>query len=234
MTAQQPRAGHIAVLIIDDHPIVRESLSRIIAAQSDMRVAGAVGSRKEAYEVVATANPDVVVIDVALADAHGLDLVRDFRTQFEDIRFVVFSMYDERLYAERAIQNGAHGYVMKSQPTELLLQAIRLAATNDYFVSKPVLSRILRKMGPGSSVSDAASPITSLTDRELEVYQLIGQGQDASTIADRLSLSRKTVETYRRRIKEKLELESLTALMQHAMRWTDSQSSRAIEDRAPE
>jgi len=224
MNAPHTMGDRIRVLIIDDHPIVRDSLARLIASQTDMTVSGAVGSKKEAYDVIDEAGPDVVVIDVALADAHGLDLVRDLRAQYEDIRFVVFSMYDERLYAERAIQNGAHGYVMKNQPTELLLQAIRAGAANDYFVSKPVLSRILRKMGPGSNVSEAASPITSLTDRELEVYQLIGQGQDATTIADRLSLSRKTVETYRRRIKEKLELDSLTALMQHAMRWTDSQS----------
>lgn len=214
----------IRVFIIDDHPIVRESIAAIISQQPDMVVSGSASSKRDVYAAFTLHAPDVAIVDVALADSHGLELIQDLRTQFEDSRFVVFSMYDERLYAERAVKSGAHGYVMKSQSAKMLVQAVRMASTNDYYLSKSMLSMILRQMGPHHVAEPSGPSISNLTTRELEVFQMIGQGQDASKIADRLALSRKTVETYRRRIKEKLDLDSLTELLHHAMRWTDSQS----------
>lgn len=214
----------IRVFVIDDHPIVRESIASLIAEQPDMVVSGTAGTKKEVYDGFALSAPDVAIVDVALSDSHGLELIQDLRAQFDDARFVVFSMYDERLYAERAVKSGAHGYVMKNQSVKMLVQAVRMANANDYYLSKSMLSTILRQMGPNQTIPESGSPVANLTTRELEVFQMIGQGQDASKIADRLALSRKTVETYRRRIKEKLELDSLTELLHHAVRWTDSQS----------
>ena len=215
----------IRVLIIDDHPIVRDSLSRLVNGQADMVVVGAAGNASEAHAAVRTQRPDVIVLDIALADAHGLELLQNLLGPETATRAVVFSMYDDRTYAERAIRSGAHGYVMKSSPTQSLLDAIRSARRSEYFLSTPVLSRILRSLSKGGSVvTNEDQPFANLTDRELEVYQLLGHGMHVTGIAEQLNLSRKTVETYRRRIREKLELDSITELLQHAIQWTHTQS----------
>jgi DNA-binding NarL/FixJ family response regulator len=224
MPDSSPIYNKIKVLVIDDHPIVRNSVTSLITGQLDMSVVGAADTKASVYSLLEKEVPDVVIIDISLSDSHGLELIGDIHSQYEEIRFVVFSMYDERVYAERAVSCGAHGYVMKSQPAETLIQAVRMANNDEYFLSKPMLSRILQRMGPASGGMKVTSPISSLTLRELEVYQMLGLGKDATHIADKLSLSRKTVETYRRRIKDKLELESLTALTHHAVRWTEGQS----------
>jgi DNA-binding NarL/FixJ family response regulator len=213
----------IRVLIVDDHPVVRDSLSRLIEAEADMTVVGVAGTADETYSAFRKFNPDIVILDIALADAHGLDLLQNLLAEDPDPGAVVFSMYDERTYAERAIRAGARGYVMKSAPTRSILDAIRTTHRGDYYLSPPVLSRILRSLSK-SDVAAQDRPFANLTDRELEVYQLLGQGLDLPAIARQLSLGRKTVETYRRRIKEKLELDSMNELLQHAIQWTHAQS----------
>jgi DNA-binding NarL/FixJ family response regulator len=188
-----------------------------------MVVLGTAGTASEAHAAVRRGMPDVIVLDIALADAHGLELLQNLLGPDTSTRAVVFSMYDDRTYAERAIRSGAHGYVMKSAPTQSLLDAIRSARRSEFHLSAPVLSRILRSMSKGA-VTHADQPFANLTDRELEVYQLLGHGMHVAGIAEQLNLSRKTVETYRRRIREKLELDSITELLQHAIQWTHTQS----------
>lgn len=215
--------NEIRVLVVDDHPVIRDSLSRLIDAEADMTVVATAGNVDDTYTAFRKHKPDVLILDIALADVHGLDLLQNILAEDPDPAAVIFSMYDERTYAERAIRSGARGYVMKSAPTRAILDAIRTTHRGDYYLSAPVLSRILRSMSKGDT-GGADSPFANLTDRELEVYQLLGQGLDLPTIARQLSLGRKTVETYRRRIKEKLELGSINELLQHAIRWTQTQS----------
>ena len=211
------------VLIVDDHPVVRDSLSSLIEGEADIEVVGTAGNADEAHLAFRSTRPDVLIVDIALSDAHGLELMQNLLAESPMTKAIVFSMYDDRTYAERAIRCGAHGYVMKSAPTRSILDAIRTTRRGEFYLSGPVLSRILRSLARGS---DAApdQPFANLTDRELEVYQLLGQGLHVSQIATQLNLSRKTVETYRRRIREKLELESITELLQHAIQWTHTQS----------
>lgn len=215
--------GCTRVVIVDDHPVVRDSLARLINAEADLEVVGAAETADEAYRVFRNARPDVVIVDIALSDAHGLELLQSLLTEAPEARAVVFSMYDDKTYAERAIRSGAHGYVMKSAPTRSVLDAIRTTRRGEYFLSAPVLSRILKSLARGSEDTNDV-PFANLTDRELEVYQLLGQGLQTTQIAGQLNLSRKTVETYRRRIREKLELDTITELLQHAIQWTHSQS----------
>jgi len=213
----------VRVLVIDDHPIVCESLARMIDAEGDLEVVGTASKVDEAHRLFRKTKPDVLVVDIALADAHGLELLQNLLAEDDRPAAIVYSMYDERTYAERAIRSGALGYVMKNAPTRAILDAIRKASRGEYYLSTPVLNRILRSMSRVNSASDD-SPFANLTDRELEVYQLLGQGLDILTIAQQLNLGRKTVETYRRRIKEKLELDTINELLQHAIQWTHTQS----------
>src|SRR5690606_35248793 len=179
--------SEIRVLVVDDHPVIRDSLSRLIEGEADMTVVATVGTVDETYTAFRQHKPDVVIMDIALTDAHGLDLLQNILAEHPDPAAVIFSMYDERTYAERAIRNGARGYVMKSAPTRAILDAIRTTHRGDFYLSAPVLSRILRSMSKGD-VAGADRPFANLTDREMEVYQLLGQGLDLPTIARQLIL----------------------------------------------
>lgn len=222
MTTKTDDSGRTRVLIVDDHPVVCDSLRKLIDAEADMTVVATAADASEAYAAVRKNSPDVAIIDIALSDAHGLELLQNLLAERPELHAVVFSMYDERTYAERAIRKGALGYVMKSAPTRSVLHAIRKTRHGEYFLSPPVLSRILRSLARGGKPAD--QPFANLTDRELEVYQLLGEGLHVSQIARQLNLSRKTVETYRRRIKVKLEFDSLNELVQNAMQWAHSQT----------
>ena len=219
--------GPIRVVAIDDHPAVRDAIADAVGAQPDMDLVGLAGSADEAFDLIRNARPDVAVVDISLGDAHGLDLVQNLRAEVETLEVVVFSMYDEAVYAERALRAGARGYVRKSEPTAAVTEAIRAAAAGEIYLARRAASRILSKVafgGTGRSESPGGEPgLEDLTDREMAVFQLLGQGRPPEEIADRLNLSRKTVETYRRRAKEKLGFESVTELLQFAIQWTYSQ-----------
>ncbi len=222
----------LKIAVVDDHPAVRDAIGQAVEAQPDMDLVGVAGSAAEAFDLLRTSAPDVAVVDISLGDAHGLDLVQNLRAERPDLEVVVFSMYDEAVYAERALRAGARGYVRKSEPTTAVTEAIRAAAAGEIYLARRAASRILSRVAFGADRSGGGAPeggpaagLEELTDREMAVFQLLGQGRPPEEIADRLNLSRKTVETYRRRAKEKLGLESVTELLQFAIRWTYAQGA---------
>jgi DNA-binding NarL/FixJ family response regulator len=223
--ATSPRGAR--VIVIDDHPAIREAIADTVADQRDMELAGVAGSAREAFELVRATRPDVAVVDISLGDAHGLDLVQNLRAEYPHLEVVVFSMYDEAVYAERAIRAGARGYVMKSEPTGSVVEAVRCAAQGEIYLNRRTASRLLSRVAQGGSRQSASAEpgLEELTDREMAVFQMLGQGRGADDIAERLSLSRKTVETYRRRAKEKLGFQTVAELLQFAIRWAHSDSS---------
>jgi len=226
MTTQKQKSGHISVFIVDDHPPIREALKSRVSATMDMVLCGECGTSEDAFRDVETHRPDVAVVDLSLSDAHGLDLIQNIKAQFPEVQVVVYSMYDEKVYAERAIRAGASGYVMKAKPTANLIEAIRTASEGEVYLSRKMSSRILNRVARGEA-SEASFPIDELTDRELAVFQMLGEGYGVNEIQDRLNLARKTVETYRRRAKEKLGVDSVSKLLQYALQWASANGSEA-------
>jgi DNA-binding NarL/FixJ family response regulator len=210
----------IRVVIVDDHPAIREALADTLSSKMDLEFAGEAESAGDALSVIARVRPEVAIVDISLKDAHGLDLVQNIRIQYPDVQVIVFSMYDESAYAERAIRAGALGYVMKNSPTQSVVEAIRCAMRGEVYLSRRMASRILTKVVRGRSSQGFRFSVDDLTDREMAVFQMLGQGHGVDEIAERLNLSRKTVETYRRRAKEKLGFDTVSELLQHAIHWT--------------
>jgi len=211
-----------SVFLIDDHPAVREAVRDIIEAEDDVTVCGEAATSDEAFRQIEGLSPDVAIVDISLTDAHGLDLIQNVAAQYPDVESIVFSKYNERVYAERAIRAGASGYVMKNEPTSHILKAIRSVMNGEVHLSQNMASRLLNKVATGQA-SDSGLATDVLTDREMAVFQMMGQGRSVDEIKDRLNLSRKTIETYRRRAKEKLGFENVSDLLQYAVRWTHTQ-----------
>ncbi len=211
------------VVIIDDHPAIREALGNIIDSKMDLDLVGQAPSADEGFRLIDRERPDVAIVDVSLEDAHGLDLVQNIRAQYSEVNVIVFSMYDESVYAERAIRAGASGYLMKSEPTQRVIDAVRGVMDGEVFLSRRMASRILSKVARPGRAASPGFAIDDLTDREMAVFQMLGQGYSIEEITDRLSLSRKTIETYRRRAKEKLGLDTVAELLQYAIQWTHGQ-----------
>ncbi len=207
------------VFVVDDHPAIREALAAAIDSKIDMRVVGESPTAQKALRMMERHVPDVVIVDISLEDAHGLDLVEELRSRFPELRIVVFSMYDESVYAERSIRAGASGYVMKSEPTEHVVKAIQAVSEGDVYLSRRMSSRILSKVIRQQDYA-FRSATEQLTDREMTVFKKLGEGLSVRDIAEDLDLSRKTIETYRRRAKEKLGFESVDELLQYAVQWT--------------
>lgn len=223
MSSPKSTGGRIRVLVVDDHPAIREAIADIIADKMGMELVGQASNADEAFQLVQKMQPDVAVIDISLEDAHGLDLVQNIRAQYPKVQVVVFSMYDESVYAERAIRAGASGYLMKSEPTQSVVEAIRSVMQGEVYLSRRMASRMLSKIATGRSSSPGFA-IDQLTDREMAVFQMLGEGYSVQEITQRLNLSRKTVETYRRRVKEKLDFETVAELLQYAVQWRYGQS----------
>jgi len=213
---------HIRVFLVDDHPAIREAVADTIDGTMDMEVCGQASSADESFRMIEQLEPDVAIVDISLNDAHGLDLVQNVRAQHPEVKMIVFSMYDENVYAERAIRAGGSGYLMKSEPTKNVIEAIRSVNRGEVYLSRRMASRILNKVAMGRS-SEPSFAIDELTDREMAVFQMLGQGYSVKDIQDRLSLSRKTIETYRRRAKEKLGFDTVSELLQYAVQWTYGQ-----------
>ena len=221
--SKSPAAGGtgraVAVVVVDDHPAIREALAATIDSKLGMRLVGQSSTAQKALALVERRAPDVAIVDISLRDAHGLDLVAQIREAFPAVRVLVFSMYDEGVYAERAIRAGASGYLMKTEPTQRVAEAIWRVSQGDVYLSRDMASRILSKVIRQDEYA-LSSATEELTDREMDVFQLLGQGHSMREIASKLDLSRKTIETYRRRAKEKLGFESVAELLQYAVQWT--------------
>ena len=212
-------SNRIRVTISDDHPAIREALARTIGSRLGMELSGEASSAEETRPLIEQLRPDVAIIDVSLTDAHGLDLVQEIRADFPEVQVIVFSMYDENVYAERALRAGASGYVMKSEPIQHLIDAILRVHKGDIYLSQNMASSILSHRAHKRSASPGFA-IDELTERERTVFTLLGEGYSVAEITDRLRIEAKTVETYRRRAKEKLGLQTVGELLQYALRWT--------------
>ena len=209
-------ARKIKVMAVDDHPVIREALSFAVRNKLDMEFCGEAASVEEALSMLPSVEPDVAIVDLSLRDAHGLDLVQTIRSDYPDTQVLIYSMYDELAFAERAIHMGALGYLSKNEPTEHIIEAIRSVVKGEVYLSRRMTSRILGKV---VKEQQNGFVMGKLTTREMAIFKRLGEGQSVSEIAQELTLSKKTVETYRRRVKEKLGLKSVSDLVQYAIQW---------------
>ncbi|MHC4474924.1 MAG: response regulator transcription factor [Planctomycetota bacterium] len=217
--------GKTRIVIVDDHPIVRQGLAELINHEDDFIVCGQAEDSHEAMATIRAKQPDLVVVDISLKQTSGMELIKDIKAQYPNLAVLALSMHDESLYAERALRAGAKGYIMKAEATENVVSAIRKVMTGQIYVSDRMAAKMVRKLvGGGPEVG--VSAIERLSDRELEVFSLIGQGYGTRQIAERLHLSVKTIETYRAHIKEKLNLADASELLQYAIQWRSTQEGR--------
>src|ERR1700691_2362416 len=215
---QNPPATKKRILVVDDHPIVRQGLALLINREPDLVVCGEAEEAMGALHVLASARPDVLIVDISLNGPDVLDLLKSIRTTHPTLPVLILSMHDESIYAERALRAGANGYIMKQEATEKVLVAVRRILAGEVYVSDRIADKMLKHYITGSG-SLRNSSIADLSDRELEVFRLIGEGHGTRQIAEELYLSVKTVESYQAHIKEKLSLRSPRDLMQHAIQW---------------
>ncbi|HBA84084.1 MAG TPA: DNA-binding response regulator [Verrucomicrobia bacterium] len=206
------------VLLVDDHPIVRHGLSMLIEQEPDLSVCGEADDACQALEAVKKLHPDIVLVDLSLRETSGLDLIKDLKIRHPAIPALVLSMHDESLYAERALRAGARGYLMKQQAVANIAVAIRRVLAGEVHISKAIINKMLNKVTDNAAEA-SLTRIDSLSDRELEVFQLLGQGYGTREIAERLHLSVKTIESYREHLKQKLEISSASELVRCAIEW---------------
>lgn len=213
-----PATKKSTVLLIDDHPIVRQGLALLISREPDLSVCGEAEGAHSGLQAVAALQPDIVVLDLSLSGPDGLDVLKEIRLKSGNLPVLILSMHDETIYAERALRAGANGYIMKQEATERVLVAIRRILNGDVYVSERLTKTMLNQLVHGTA-SLKNSPIVNLTDRELEIFRLIGEGHSTRQIADELHLSVKTIESHQAHIKEKLALRNGRELVQHAIEW---------------
>lgn len=211
------------VLVIDDHPIVREGLTYLIDEEEDIVVCGSAENIPEAIKAIKNLKPDVVTVDISLEDASGLELIKEISGQYPDMPILALSIHPECFYAERAIRAGAKGYITKQEATQKVVMAIREVLAGRMYLSQEMNNKLLSGLVGDSKSDFGTSPIDRLTDRELEVFSLLGQGKGTREVAERLCVSVKTIETYRLRIKEKLHIDTSSELLQHAFQWVNEQ-----------
>ena len=209
------------VFIVDDHPLVREGLTNLINGQDDLIVCGEAKDSAQAINGMGKARPNVALIDISLENESGLELVKQLKTQFPQVALIILSMHDEALYAERALRAGAQGYVMKHETSKSVLASIRQVLGGGVYVSERIVKRMALKLTSSRKLI-ISSPVERLSDRELEIFQLLGQGRTPSEIAGDLNLSLKTVQAYCARAKDKFGVTSLTELLRAAIRWEEA------------
>jgi DNA-binding NarL/FixJ family response regulator len=221
MTDQKKRTDKpvAKILIVDDHPAVREGLGILISRQRDLEVCGEAADVPKALQLVAATNPDAAVIDISLETGNGIDLIKRIKARNAGVRMLVWSMHNENLYAERALRAGAMGYIHKREATSKIVDAIRLVLQDKVYLSESIAARMLRRTVGRVGPAMESTSVESLSDRELEVFQLIGQGLDTHQVAEKMCISTRTVESYRSRIKEKLNLEKGADLFRQAVQW---------------
>lgn len=210
------------ILIVEDHPIFRIGMSELINQEGDLKVCGEAEDIGKAWEKIKKLDPDLVIIDISLKGRNGLELIHQINSYKKNMPVLVLSMHDETLYAQRALRAGAKGYIMKKDASESVIKAIRSVLEGKIYVSEKIIGNILETLS-GQAQTQDRSVAEKLTDRELEVFQLIGQGSSTKEIAEQLSLSVKTIGTYRERIKEKLNLKNTNELIRHAVHWVDNE-----------
>jgi DNA-binding NarL/FixJ family response regulator len=206
------------ILIVEDHPLFREGLSQMIDRNPGLAVCGQMPDAAGALRAVAELQPDLVTVDISLEGGNGIELIKILKAKYEDLPILVISMHDESLYAERALRAGAQGYVMKNEPARTVKAAILKVLGGEIFLSEKMSSSVLAKIMRGKS-ERPVSPIEQLSDRELEVFEMLGRGKPTRQIAEELNLTIPTIHSFRNRIKEKLQLKNSTEMMLHAMQW---------------
>ena len=211
-------------MLVDDHPIVRQGLSELIGHQEDMTVSGEAENVATALAIIDKEQPDLAVVDISLKDSSGIELIKDIKIRYPNVKVLVLSMHDEAFYAERVLRAGAKGYVTKGEPAETVLAAIRKIIGGEIHLSEQMSSRMLAKFVEGPAKAGGL-PAERLTDRELQVFEMIGHGISTRQIAEDLHLSIKTVESHRENIKSKLKLQNATELLRHAIQWVQLEHS---------
>ena len=213
------------LLIVDDHPLFREGLRQIIERDPELTVCGEASSAAEALEAIPQIKPDLVLVDISLGGTSGIDLLKAIRTEYEELPVLVVSMHEESLYAERALRAGAMGYVMKHEPGKTVKAAIHKLLGGEMYLSEKMSSAVISKFMRGQG-DRPASPIELLSDRELEVFRMLGQGKGTRQIAQDLDITIATVNSFRNRIKEKLHLKTATEVMLHAIQWSREEAPK--------
>jgi DNA-binding NarL/FixJ family response regulator len=208
------------IFLVDDHPLVREWLTTHLHQQGDLTVCGEAKDAPHALQGILAQKPDVVILDISMSGRSGIELIKDLKRLQPNVEVIVLSMHDEMTYAERALHAGARGYVMKREATNKIVAAVRQVVAGNVYVSEPVQARMAERFVGGVPPA-SQSPVSLLSDRELEVFQLLGQGRDTKQIAEELRVNFKTVHTYCARIKEKLHLTKATELLREAVRWEE-------------
>jgi DNA-binding NarL/FixJ family response regulator len=212
----QPRTR---ILVVDDHPIVRLGIRQMLAAEHDLEVCGEAESADAAKQMIMSAHPDLAIVDLSLAQGTGLELIRSLHESVPNLPVLVLSMHDEALFAERVLRAGARGYIMKREAISGLVVAIRQVLSGRIYVSEGMAQTVLERLAHEGAAPD--NPLANLTDRELEVFDLIGRGLSTAAIAEQLSVSIKTIETYRSNLKTKLNLKDASDLIRFAATWTE-------------
>jgi DNA-binding NarL/FixJ family response regulator len=212
------------VFVVDDHPIVRQGLTLLINQETDLAVCGEAEEMHSALRAILAVRPDILIVDISLNGPDGLELLKHIRINSPRLPVLILSMHDESIYAERALRAGANGYIMKQEATEKVLVALRRILSGEIYVSDRIANSMLQHYVRGANLSEHSS-VSELTDRELEVFRLIGEGHGTRQIAEELHLSVKTVESYQAHIKEKLSLRNSRELVQHAVQWNVTEKS---------
>jgi DNA-binding NarL/FixJ family response regulator len=221
MNSNASAARKHRIFLVDDHPLVREGLTNLINEQNDLIVCGEAEDSAGAISGIEKTRPDVVLVDISLKNESGLELVKNLESQFPLVALIVLSMHDEALYAERALRAGARGYVMKRESTKSVLASVRRVMEGGVYVSERVVNSMARRFSSSPKGAES-SPVDRLSDRELEIFRLLGQGRTTAQIAEDLHLSLKTVQAYCARAKEKFGVSSLGELLRAAIRWEDA------------
>ena len=215
----------IQVFIVDDHPVVRDGLTTIINHERDMNVCGEADDAHQAFKAVTELKPNVVVVDISLKSTDGIELTKNIKARYPNLFVIILSVHDESVYAERALLAGAQAYLMKDAVSENIIKAIRTVLNGEIFVSNTISKKFLHKIARDKTGTNK-TPIEKLSDREFEIFRLISQGYKASQIANQLHLSTKTIETYRSRIKEKLNLANAAELLRYSIKWAKAEDKK--------
>jgi len=212
------------IFVVDDHPIFRRGIAQAVNHEKDIEICGEAENASEALEAAERIEPDLMLIDITLPGTNGIELIKCLRARCPDLRLLVISMHDESLYAERALRAGAQGYVMKQEASEQVMAAIRQVLDGGIYVSPAFSDKMMNRLFAGpNGVTVLASPVQRLSDGELEVFGLVGEGRSTRQIADALHLSVKTIESHREHIKEKLNLKTSLELVRFAVEWVSHQ-----------
>ena len=230
MTANEiPRPVQKRIMVVDDHPMTRNGIADWIRREQDLSVCAEAQNAEQALDAVSKSKPDLVLTDITLPGKSGLELIKDLRAMQPDLPVLVISMHDESLYAERVLRAGARGYIMKHESGDDIIRAIRRVLSGKLYVSEQMSARILEGVS-GRQPATQYAVIKHLTDRELEVFQLIGQGLSTQQVASKLHLSAKTVDAHRASIKDKLEIKGVTELISYAARWVVQEGANAQKE----